>query len=438
VNAWAGVRRVGWWRPLAFVVLCSLLYLWVRALWQAYQRYGLFRSIGVDWSYYYAQSLVLRSGDPVDIYRLGALGEHLQVLAAFNVQPGVPLPAGHVPYPPLFAWLFTPFTLPDPPVGFALWTVLSAVAALWLTVRVMQQVPVADRLVAAAILLTSVPIIASIATGQVAILLGCVVAEAFIALRAGHDLRAGFWIACLLIKPQYGILLGFLLLWKRRWSTVTGVALGAAVVLSGSLLVAGLPALLAYPNVIAEEDPGLRSIFSRPEVMINWRALVLTLQPEIPETPGLIWTAALSTATAVGALLAWRGPWSATDSGFSVRMTLLLTATLLATYHSHVHGAVLLAVPLAAAVSQRDIGGLTRACLLIATVVPSIAPHLGRLLPAGSLRIFYADAVGFLPALGVLAIAATLSMCLWTRSQAAARRRQEPTCSLVAAHVLQP
>ncbi|HXL17980.1 MAG TPA: glycosyltransferase family 87 protein, partial [Streptosporangiaceae bacterium] len=56
-------------------------------------------------------------------------------------------------------------------------------------------------------------------------------------LRTGRDFSAGVCVATLLYKSPLGIVLGPLLLLKRRWHTVGGVAAGGAVLLIASLLV---------------------------------------------------------------------------------------------------------------------------------------------------------------------------------------------------------
>ena len=75
-----------------------------------------------------------------------------------------------------------------------------------------------------------------------------------------------------------------------------------------------------------------------PEVMVNWRALVLGVPVDIPSTVRTAVTLVLSGLTVV-ALLAWRGPWHPAGPRFAGQMTLLAVGTVLAAYHSHIHGA---------------------------------------------------------------------------------------------------
>src|SRR5262245_38883788 len=113
--------------PLAWVgvlVAGCLAVLWFRNLWQTYLSYGLFaHGLGDDFANYYAQSRALWSGDPSAIYRLDALQSQLFAVASYMAPAAEPPVASSVPYPAIFAWLFTPFTWPVPPVGLLLWTI---------------------------------------------------------------------------------------------------------------------------------------------------------------------------------------------------------------------------------------------------------------------------------------------------------------------------
>ena len=73
-------------------------------------------------------------------------------------------------------------------------------------------------------------------------------AESYLALRRGADFRGGLWLGLIALKPQYGVLLGAFLLWKRRWYAVAGAAIGAGLVVGVSALLAGPGVLLDYAN----------------------------------------------------------------------------------------------------------------------------------------------------------------------------------------------
>jgi Glycosyltransferase family 87 len=349
----------------------ALLGLWLVALVQVYAGWGLFRFLGSDFGIYLAQANVLRSGDPRGIYSIEALQPRYQQLydSYSSVVPDA-ANATQVPYPPLFAWLFTVFTGVEPHIGFALWTVLNVVAAVFLVWSAARFFPTPERGFVALLLFASYPVLCSLITGQPTLLLACAMGGFYLALRAGKDFQAGLYLSLLLFKPQYGVLLGPLLIWKRRWEATAGVGLGAIIIIGGSLLVAGLPTLLAYPGAFTEMAKFRGDV---PTLMINWRSLILWLSPQISDQSGMLLELLLSGLTLMIAAFAWRGPWEPREQRFSLLMTLTIAATLLANHHSLPYGAVLLAVPLASALAEADMSRFTRLVSIAACLLPALS-----------------------------------------------------------------
>ncbi|HEX2924334.1 MAG TPA: hypothetical protein VHS28_09935 [Chloroflexota bacterium] len=84
-----------------------------------------------------------------------------------------------------------------------------------------------------------------------------------------------------------------------------------------------------------------------PIEMVNWRALLLSFWPQIPEDAGRQLVTALGLITALLSLLVWSGPWDAASPRFPRQVLALLIATIVASPHSHFHGMLLLLAPVA-------------------------------------------------------------------------------------------
>ena len=364
------------WAGLLVAMLLALM--WSRALWQTYRAWGLFQhGLGDDFANYYAQSRLLSSGDPSAIYHLDALQKVLSQLARYTTAVSDSVSASAVPYPPLYAWLFTPFTLPPPPLGFALWTALNLLGLGYLAWRIRRGKSTLFRWTCVALFCTSWPLVYQFSLGQPIVLLACVVSECYDALSSGRDTRAGLWLSLLIFRPQYGLLLGALLLWKRRWNAVIAAGAGVLLIALASLAVSSLPTLLEYPHAIQDEG-GFHGTPGNPvEFMINWRALLVLARPTISDTQGLVLTLALGAATVFAAAWAWRGTWQPRNARFGAQMTVLLLATLIANYHSHVYGAVLLVVPLIAALDGPYVNRTARWLILSGVLVPSLLAAAG-------------------------------------------------------------
>ncbi len=368
--SWISVRQARVITGGAFVLL------WAGFAAFGYVRYGLFvfPGPGYDFTFHWVQSSTLHAGDIASLYTEGGRENQIEALNAHILRPDTEsAPSQALPYPPLWAWLFTPFTLPTPPVGFLLWTALNIVAGLWLAVRAASFLPARDRLWTAVLVLTAFPVAFSIYLGQAQVLVAVALAECYLALRAGKDFKAGLLLSLLIVKPQYAILLGPLLLWKRRWSAVAGAATGVAAILAGSALVGGGSALLNWPDSFSAYN-GFRE--DGPRYMVNWRALVLRLFPSISAETGVALILLLGAATIACTALVWRGRWEPRDPSFPAKMTLLLLATLLANYHSHGYGAAILAVPLATLVATRSLSHATRLAIAAGLLLPNLALSL--------------------------------------------------------------
>ena len=350
------------------VISAGLLGLWLIAVEQIYASWGLFRVLGADYAIYSAQASVLRSGDPRGIYSLEALQPRLQDI--YDSYLDQVARATHVPYPPLFAWLFRPFIGPEPHIGFILWSILNALAGLYLAWRAAAFFRETERPVVALLILSSYPVIFALIVGQPALILACAVAQFYLALREERDLRAGLYLSLLLFKPQYGVLLGPLLILKRRWKAVSGAALGAVMIIAGSVLVAGVPAILQYPQAFSQMA-GFRTDF--PALMINWRSLIIWLWPHVSDESGMLLEMLLSGGTILVTVLAWQGVWAPREQRFPLLISITLIATLLANHHSHQHGGALLAVPLAAAVAQADLSRFTRLVIIATCLLPALS-----------------------------------------------------------------
>ncbi len=362
-------------RLLALAGAGALIGAWVAAFASFYHELGLFRWLGIDFGIPLSQADLLQRFGPAYLYDYRALAAHLQSLDRFTSSPGTPLGGGLVPYPPVYAWLLTPVTWVSPPTAFWLWTGLNVAAAFHLARRAAGFFPRSQRLLVAGLVIGSFPLAYTLFVGQPVILLACALGEAYVSFLDGKDFRAGAWVACLLIKPQYGLLIGPLLIWKRRWVAVAGTAAGGALVLGTSILAGGPEALRAYPSSLL----GLTQfqgtdILVYGNQMINWRGAVLRLAPALAPERGLIAVVILGLATAFVAFYPWRGCWPSFDPArFSANFVVLVSATLLASYHSHSHGAVLLAVPLAHLAQQRWSEVTTRCCVMAVLLLPNLA-----------------------------------------------------------------
>jgi hypothetical protein len=357
------------------LVLCSVWF-----AWRSYLDMGLFMNLGTDYALYLAQSTVADDGHPERLYDLATADKpYRALLETYNLDPAyrtwtADTVVGPVPYPPLFAWMMRPFTWIMPPVSFVLWVVLNVCVAGVLSWRLAQHCGDLDRSTVVLCFLASYPVILTLYVGQVQLLLAWCVGECYLAFRNGKEFQAGIWLGCLLIKPQYGIFLGLLLLLKQRWAAVGGAALAGGVWFGGSWLVAGTQAILAYPSA----SGGMAQFRGDdPTVMINSRSMILELYPTIYGPSGTKLTMVFFGLMACALAWVWRGSWNPTSADFPVKILVTLLGTLIASFHSHPYGAVLIALPLVVVLFGQYGGKLVWVLIGAGVLVPTLTFSLG-------------------------------------------------------------
>jgi hypothetical protein len=343
----------------------------VMRLWTIYSAGELFHRLGVDWAMFYAQAMLARAGAGSQIYDVTRIDQQLQALRQFYPGDTGFTAALQVPYPPWFAAMVLPFTLPSPQLGFGLWLAVSVACAACLAYRLKHYLPQLPGWAALALVLAAYPVAWGVFMGQVGLLVALAVSEMMVSLRAGRDFRAGMWLAVLLIKPQYAVLFGLLVLLKWRVRALVGTALGGLAFVLLGLVVVGPTAFLRFPSVLGEMAD-FRNPAASPWGMINWRALVLYAIPGISNADGVVLVSVLSALTIVFLLFLWRGPWRPSDPDFAPRFAALAVGALITSYHSHVHGAPLMIVPVAAAWNQQVFRFETRAAILACLYLPTL------------------------------------------------------------------
>jgi hypothetical protein len=359
----------GWVQVVAAFMLAAF---YAERVWSVYRDSGLFRRIGFDWGLFYGQAMALAAGDVGAMYRVDHLGTYVQRLVVYTATPDMPLLQWPSPYPPLLAGVLLPLTLVPAPLAFAIWSVLSLACAGHLIWRIGQLVPAAGRLRLAVILLTSLPVLQTLVLGQPVLFLASALAESYLALRRGAELRGGLWLGLLALKPQYGLLLGAFLIWKRRWYAVAGAALSVGVVAGASALVAGPGAIWGYAGAVSAMGD-FRDPYAASAEMVNWRALIVNARPSIGNTSGVLLFSALSALSVLGVAWYTRAPWRPRTPTLDWQLAAVLIATFLVSYHSHMHGLALLAVPLAALWRRSSEAPALRLALLGFVFLPTLA-----------------------------------------------------------------
>ncbi len=258
--------------------------------------------------------------------------------------------------PPPLALLMLPLTFLPLAWAYLVWTGASLaglIAAVVLPLRGYRR-----SWTAAVLMLCTGGVVDILIWGQVDALFVLAFSLALLSMARGKSLLGGVLLGMLWLKPQYAVVFPVVFLVKRRWTELAGMAAMGGLFAVISVVVLGPAGTIHYLEVLrsigAFYPPADSFVF--PEIMINWRAIIINLWPGVPETVGSGLVLGLGALTVIGALLAWRGTWDPKSRRFALQMLLTATAVTLASPHSHLHGIALLLPPLALMLARGDGG----------------------------------------------------------------------------------
>jgi hypothetical protein len=324
----------------------GLLAAWYAVVQSLLDKQRLFGVLGCDYGVLWAASRAVAMGNPIAAYDLDALKTYSAPLAAFSSD-ATEIHVLPSPYPPVFFLALSPLTALEPPASLIVWSLVNLV----LTVLVVWQLATrySRRPLAATVIVTAFlfPLAHTLLLGQVTGLMLFALYRAYRGLEEGREFRAGLWIGTMLVKPQYALVLILVLLFKRRWSALTGVAAVGSLLMATTVAVLGLDGVGAYVASLRSVS-GFRAVTPgiHPEYMISWRGLLVNVLPQgVTEAQGLALTLVLSIASLALIPVLWRGAWDPGDSRFAARMLATMVITMLVSFHNHAYGALLLLVP---------------------------------------------------------------------------------------------
>ncbi len=245
------------------------------------------------------------------------------------------------PYPPLLVFLLSPLAYLQADSGLFVWTSCKILIALAAFVRLLRNFPTCRPVIYA--LVICVPLFVDISTANIEVLLFFGMSELCIAIHKGNLRLAGLCLAALCIKPPVVILLSIALLLTRQWIIIRSAALwivvGAAVnfIITGA---EGTVALLALWRGYGDQTAA---------GMINIRMLAEFFQLAVgQETKGsdLVYQAVLYGGSfgIITSFLTLGIGRTVVEKPLIFRGLLIsMLATLLLSWHSHLHLALVAA-----------------------------------------------------------------------------------------------
>jgi hypothetical protein len=206
--------------------------------------------------------------------------------------------------------------------AFSLWTALSLILVLLCVKILSNQTGIAYGNWPMLLSIAFFPVALALAHGQLSLLVLAAYVLTYRLWQKGRLFLGGAVLALAALKFQLVIGFVLVLLLKRKWRELGGFATVSAALLALSLLITGIPSLIAYPGFVLHSEGG---VGSEPGNMANWRGLLSLFRPLFGPDHIAWMILVLSILTVFYAAWAWRS----LDRGFSAAVL----ATMLVSYH---------------------------------------------------------------------------------------------------------
>ncbi len=298
---------------------------------------GLFQPMGFDFLAFWSAGKQAATAGFGAIYQM----DQLAAIQYQALNPGVPF-SEYQPVPvPLFSFFVIPFALlshMNPVSGYWVWTIINSFALVGYLIFFINWLKQNGKFPILLVLLAlgSYATNQNIFWGQVEVWLMIMTGEFIRACLQKKPFLAGIWLGGLLLKPQVLILILPWLLLVRAWDVIKGFSVSGFIILLVSFLLGGVKGFIGLLNLWLKYVPGMHS--NAPENMINWRMLALHLNGITSSSFG--WVVA-GLGMLVTLYLCWKllPPKQEGDSSRKMlfRITGVLAASLIITWHSHMH-----------------------------------------------------------------------------------------------------
>lgn len=341
----SNLKFENWKNLLLFAVFLFYFLLLISWIWKG----NFLSDYGSDYLAFWSAGKIADENGYSEIYDLNNLSsvQKQALLTQGNIN-NKSLPS----YSPNPAPVFSIFILPfqflsriDIRAGYWTWTIINlAILIVYLVSFLNSILPGSEVITTNAktilLVLASFPVFSNIFQGQVQVFpLVCVGEFIRYALRKNLIL-SGVWLGGLLLKPQLLIIIIPLILIMRNWKTLIGFIVSSGVVLITSFMLSGFAGINALINLWTKYSVGMAT--NAPEFMINWRMIGLNLNHIFNTSFGWVITGVgmALTVYVVWVLIKFNPLYG--SSQWVISMLGIFSATLIFTWHSHYHMALVL------------------------------------------------------------------------------------------------
>lgn len=371
--------RVEAWLNLALASLFAFYVFYM--IWESIQGTTC-GQIGVDFCDYWSAGKVASLHGYRSIYDPQLLRETERSILPQTADPEQFLVVPFL-YLPVFILPFQLLSLLPPGAAFWIWTAFNQAGlllyVLFFARRLLGHTPPVRLTL---MVFAAMPVFLNVFAGQVGVWMAICIGEFMRALRDRRPVRAGLWLAGLLIKPQVLIILILVFVLHRAFRLLAGFSLGSIIVGAASLALVGPFGLFEVLRLWTTYGEGPAPIWV--EGMMNWRMLGFHLAALTSPLLGYGIAVVGMCMTLAVAIYVWRQPLDYRSPQFPLALIGILAATTTSAWHSHIHTAMILIAPL---IYAERTGILPRKVLNIWVFLPALLFVLVVFAPSALVRL---------------------------------------------------
>ena len=313
---------------VSFLFSCQALYT---------ERHRIVSGYG-DYVIFFTGAQIVRDGAGSELYDLSRQREYQEKFA-------VPIRAGALPFnhPPYELLWHIPLTFLSYIDAYIVWSVINVGLLLSLARWFLPRNRFDLRLMFLFMIFGFYPILVVFLQGQDSILLTYLIGAAFIALKQHNEVGAGVLLGLASFKPQLVLPIVLALACKPYQKAAAAWLVSVTLLGIISVAIVGIPGAMKYLELISWIDKVNYTI--NPALMPNLRGIVyLSLAAQLPIAVYPL-TALLTLGVLTYIVRLWRRVPPENETIFDLTIALVLTLTVLSSYHAYTHDFALLLLP---------------------------------------------------------------------------------------------
>ena len=300
---------------------------------------------GVDYLAFWSAGKIADDKGYPEIYDL----ENLRSTQAQEIEAlGIFEKGGESYYSPIPAPIFSFFVLPfqllsrvNPKQSYWVWTIFNLAVLIGYLIFFLRKIHPVNSTMSSTkrilfLMLLSFPVVVSLTEGQVEVFLVVCTGEFIRYALNKKSLPSGLWLGGLLLKPQLLIIIIPMLLIQKNWKVLLGFFASSGVIIGSSLILSGFKGMKSLIDLWTRYVAGMAS--NSPEGMINWRMVAVNLNTSLG------WVIAIlgMVLTSLAIYFLVKNNCVFGTSHWVIIILGIFSATLVITWHSHFHMAVIL------------------------------------------------------------------------------------------------